>query len=148
MSKRDRFVKPKTVQLPISGGDWIEVKQRLNVYEARVAMASFIGSYHTDGSRKPNMEMLGMGQVYAYIVDWSLETQDDDGKWRRIEFSLEALRRLDLDTYAEIEKVIEAHVEAIDAEDEARKVIDAARTASGGPEGNAPTGSSASSATS
>lgn len=105
MARRVRFVTPEIVRLPLSEGDWIEVKKRLTVGEARTATTSFIGKFHGDGSRTPNPEMLGMGWVFAYLVRWSFRDAND----LPVSVSLDALKSLDLDSYREIEEAIEAH---------------------------------------
>jgi hypothetical protein len=102
---RQRFVTPEIVRLPLSDGDWIEVKKRLSVGEARYATSSFIGGYKSDGVRLPNLEILGMGQVLAYLVRWSFRDAQD----LPVSVSLDALKSLDLDTYREIEQAIEDH---------------------------------------
>jgi hypothetical protein len=102
---RLRFVTPEIVRLPLSEGDWIEVKKRLTVGEARQATTSFIGKFNGDGSRTPNLETLGMGNVLAYLVRWSFRDAND----LPVSVSLDALKALDMDTYREIDDAIEAH---------------------------------------
>jgi hypothetical protein len=114
---RNRFVVPQVVRLPLSDGDWIEVKRKLTVGEARLATSSFVGSYRGDGSRTPNLETLGMGMALAYLVDWSFVGVTD----KRVPVSLDALKELDLDTYAEIDKAIEAHIASVEEADAARE---------------------------
>jgi hypothetical protein len=111
---RVRFVTPEIVRLPLSDGDWIEVKKRLTVGEARAATSSFIGKFHGDGSRTPNLETLGMGQVLAYLVRWSFRDAND----LPVSVSLDSIKSLDLDSYKEIEDAIEAHELRVAAEGE------------------------------
>jgi len=117
---RNRFVTPRTVRLTLSDGDWIDVKERLSVGEARYASSSFIGAYKTDGSRLPNLETLGMGNVLAYLVRWSFRDAND----LPVSVSLDSLKALDLDTYREIEDAIEAHEQrvAMAASEQEKKV--------------------------
>lgn len=112
MARRVRFVTPETVRIPLSDGDWIEVKKRLTVGEARTATTSFIGKFHGDGSRTPNAEMLGMGWVFAYLVRWSFRDAND----LPVSVSLDALKALDLDSYREIEEAVEAHEQRVATE--------------------------------
>src|SRR5688572_26873246 len=68
---RCRVVAPETVRLPISDGDWVEVKKTLNYGESR----KFKGDLYTigpDGRAVPNMQNLGHADVMAYLVDWSM----------------------------------------------------------------------------
>lgn len=114
---RNRFVTPEKVRIPLSDGDWIEVKKRLSVGESREAVTSFVGAYKPDGSRTPNLETLGMGQVLAYLIAWSFCDAED----RRVEVGLDTIKQLDLRTYAEIETAIDRHVAAVEAEDDERE---------------------------
>jgi len=114
---RLRFVTPEVVRLPLSEGDWIEVKKRLTVGEARQATSSFIGTFTRDGARTVNMETLGMGNVLAYLVRWSFRDSND----LPTTVSLDAIKLLDLDTYREIEEAIEAHETRVAMEDAERE---------------------------
>ena len=114
---RLRFVTPEIVRLPLSEGDWIEVKRRLTVGESRAAVTSFVGKYNTDGSRTPNHETLGMGQVLAYLVAWSFHDAED----RPVPVTLDAIKMLELGSYVEIENAIETHTAAVEAEEQARE---------------------------
>src|SRR5262245_17205698 len=106
---RNRFVTPEIVRLPLSDGDWIEVKKRLSVGEARYVATSFIGAYKPDGSRLPNLDNLGMGNTLAYLVRWSFRDAQD----MPVSVSLDALKALDIETYREIEEAIDAHVDRV-----------------------------------
>jgi hypothetical protein len=121
MGKRSRFVKPETVRLELSDGDWIEVKKHLTAGEARKVAAEFIGRYLPDGSRVPNMDLLGFQGVLAYLVDWSFE---DDGKRQPI--TIDTIKGLTPDDFKEIDEAIDKHIEAMTRE------IAEAKKASGG----------------
>lgn len=112
MPRRVRFVTPEIVRIPLSDDDWIEVKKRLTVGEARAATTSFIGKFNSDGSRTPNPEVLGMGWVLAYLVRWSFRDAND----LPVTVSLDSLKALDLESYREIEAAIEAHEERVTLE--------------------------------
>jgi len=108
--------------LPLSDGDWIEVKQRLTVGEKRDAMQVASGTVTPDGSFRPNVSMLGVAQIAAYLVDWSFVGPDDkvvviDTDQKR----LAALRALNSATFDEIDAAIEQHILAMDAEDKDEK---------------------------
>lgn len=113
---RCRFVDPEVVRLPLSDGDWIEVKKTLNVGEERAAFQLIAGEVK-DGWRRVNYEMLGIAEVLAYIVDWSLV--DKQGKVAKV--TLSAIQQLDPATFKEIEDALKKHEAAMDAEREARK---------------------------
>lgn len=125
-----RFVQPTTRVLQLSHDDWIEVKDRLSVGEERLVMAHMVGNVQGDGSRKPNLDVLGMGEVAAYLVDWSFIDAkgksvpiDDEGK------KLAALKALDPDTYREIEAAIDEHKKVVEKE-----VAESKKTRAGSPE--------------
>ena len=94
MKKSNRFVMPDVVRLDISGGDWIEVKRRLNVAERRsiTSRAEF-------------------AKVDAWVLDWSFVGADE----KPVKFSAEAVRALDPASFAEIIDAIDAHEKAEEA---------------------------------
>jgi hypothetical protein len=127
---RCRVVVPETVRLTISEGDWLDVKKRLTYGERKKASASLVREVRADGRVTPEFEMVGLAQVMAYLVDWSLV--DAKGKQIPIDTDdrkLAALRSMDEATVEEIEQAIEKHAEAMDAE-----ASDSKKTNAGSPE--------------
>lgn len=119
---RSRFVSPatNTKRLQLPGGDWVEVKKQLTVGEERAAFQQAIGEVNADGWRRPNVEMLGLSEVHAYIVDWGGDGfRDDDG--RSVQPTLAALQSMRSQDYKELETAIKAHIAAMDEEEQARK---------------------------
>jgi len=109
---RCRFVQPDVVRLSLSEGDWIGVKKRLSVGEERAAFQQIVGEINPNsGWRKPNVEMLGIAEMAAYIVEWSLRDAQD----RPVAVSVAAIKQLDSATFKEIESALAAHVEATEA---------------------------------
>lgn len=108
---RNRFVKPDTVRLSISEGDWLEVKKRLTAgeYRERLAREYVQGD---DNRLRADLRQSGIALIVAYVVEWSLT---DDG--RAVPFTEDALRAVDIDTFREILHAVEAH----DAADEAAR---------------------------
>jgi hypothetical protein len=120
---RCRVVLPDVVRLPLSDGDWLEVKKRLNAGEYR-AMLERMTMVGADGKAKPNPLMHGVSKVVAYLLDWSLVGLD--GKViliadKPIDTVQRALDSIDSETMTEIIKAVSAHEEAMDAEREAAK---------------------------
>lgn len=118
---RCRFVLPETTTIQLTDGDWIEVKKRLMNGERRTILVSLVGT-RTDEGLKPDKETMGMAEVAAYLVDWSLVGPDG----RRVSIDTEgkkyaALRALDPDDYDEIETAIDAHKAAMARERAALK---------------------------
>lgn len=109
-----RFVKPLVTRLPISGGDSIDVKQRLNAGESHQMYAAMLPTFVR--GEKPQMDTRAAitAKVLAYLVGWSLM---DDG--RVVPYSpemsepdrLSTLNGLDSETFKEITEAIDAHEE-------------------------------------
>lgn len=127
MGKRHRFVVPDTTQLPLSDGDWVEVKKRLTVGDERAAMQAVVGVINQDGSRSPNLKMVGIAEVMAYLVDWSFTDAQD----KRVPLSVDAVLNLDPESFKEIEAAVEAHAKAIQEALAAQKNALSTPTASG-----------------
>ncbi len=115
---RCRFVQPEVVRLHLSDGDWIEVKKRLTVGEERTAFQAVVGEVNqATGWRKPNVEMVGIAEMVAYIVAWSFRDASD----KPVAVTVNAIKQLDSASFSEIEKALEQHVQNVEAELEARK---------------------------
>lgn len=112
-----RFVQPDVTRLDLSEGDWIEVKKRLTVGEEREAFQAVVGEVNTEGWRRPNLKMMGIAELAAYIVDWSF----DDAAGKRTKPSAAAIGGLSPEDFKEVEDAVTAHIAAIASEDEARK---------------------------
>lgn len=113
MRKSNRFVMPDVVRLDISGGDWIEVKRRLNVAERRsITSRAAKGGVSTDTTRVfIDANEMEFAKVEAWVVDWSFV----DAAEKPVKFSAEAVRALDSESFAEIIDAIDAHEKAEDA---------------------------------
>lgn len=126
MGKRCRFVQPESVRLPLSDGEWVEVKKQLSVGEERKAFQAIVGEVK-DGWRRPNVEMIGVAEMAAYLVDWSFRDAQD----KPVPVSVDAITQLDTETFTEIERALQLHDEAMRAEREARKNAQSTSIASG-----------------
>lgn len=110
---RNRFVTPETVRLDLSDGDWIEVKRRLTNGERRRLNTAGLSKSLTIGNEQ-NQEIdidfaeFSLARAAMWIVDWSFE---DDG--RRVAVTRVALESLDEETADEIDKALDAHIEAM-----------------------------------
>lgn len=113
----DRFVKPQIVRLPLSGGDWIEVKRRLNTGEEHDLFARMLPPLVTPGEKMQlqSKEVL-LAKVSSYLLGWSLT---DNGQ--PVSITDGALRNLDPDTFGEIRDAIDAHETAVTTEIELAK---------------------------
>lgn len=112
-----RFVKPQIVRLPISNGDWIDVKRRLNTGEQHDVYERMAPQI-TAGER-PQMQSKAVmtARVLGYLVAWSL-TDEGAPVPMTLEMSekerLDTINSLDPDTFAEIREAIEAHETAVE----------------------------------
>ena len=127
---RCRVVSPHITILPLSDGDTLTVRKRLNAGEET---AMFARMMRRDGL--PGVDPLhsGLAQILAYLIDWTLI----DPTGARIEILRQpidvvtaALNSLDPEDFKEIKKAIEAHEQAMDAERAAEKKARAGGTGS------------------
>lgn len=111
---RNRFVKPKTVRLELSDGDWIEIKDELNVGEFRDAAGAGLSRAVASETKEGDLEYItefgefAIKRAAIYLVDWSFVDADGD----EVELTFDAVRQLDNETFEEIEEAIDKHVEA------------------------------------
>lgn len=125
-----RFVRPELVTIPISAGDTLTVKRRLNHGERtaayqRMYVAGADGQLRTNGLTAP------MAMVLAYLVDWSFT--DDGGdrvalRGKSIAEIEDTLNALDPEDFAELKAAIETHELAMLTERETEKKTRTAAT--------------------
>jgi len=115
---RNRFVQPEIVRLELSDGDWVDVKKRLTVGEERAAFQAIVGEVNqATGWRRPNVEMVGIAEMVAYIVRWSFRDAQD----LPVLPTVTTIKSLDAASFNEIEAALEKHVAAVEAEAQATK---------------------------
>jgi hypothetical protein len=117
MDPRCRFVLPEQERLPLSGGEWIEVKRELNAGEQRHVDACRFKQTRVGELPTLDYERVGTTRILAYVTGWSMVGFDG----RPEPFDESGLHQLDMDTYLEIERAIDAHEGRISARREARK---------------------------
>ena len=104
---RSRFVVPDVVRLPLSDGDWIDVKKELNAGEQRRVFTNLVKTMQAGEKPELNPEQVGKTKILEYVVAWSFGTGAQA-------FSASALDAIDPDSYAEIMAAVDAHDEAAD----------------------------------
>ncbi len=114
---RNRFQQPDTKRIDISDGDFIVVKKRLNVGEARKLEFGYIRGVRKDaGTNELTYEIdsaaKGIARVSLYVVEWSFAGADG----RVVPVTEAAVAALDQGTFAEIEAAIFNHVAAEEQE--------------------------------
>lgn len=112
--KRPRFASGAAVKLALSEGDWVLVRQELTYGQQRhLAHAGLTGidAAATAGDRlKVDLAAYEIERLVLWVMDWSFK--DDDGD--RVTVSREAIEALHPDTAAEINTVLDAHIEALE----------------------------------
>jgi hypothetical protein len=109
------------VKTRLSAGEQREMFTRMY---ARTASGAFIES--TDGRYQINPQAVGPTKIATYLLDWSLKDAAGQPVIIRdqpIQAVLSALDALDPDEFREIDRAIDAHEEAMDAERAAQKKI-------------------------
>jgi hypothetical protein len=110
------MVIPATVRLNLSDGDWIDVKRELSFGDRNRMKASLVSEIRADGRITPDLQMVELAQVLAYLVEWSLV----DPRGKQIPIDTEAKKRAALEgqdeaTVREIIDAITAHAEQMEA---------------------------------
>jgi hypothetical protein len=122
---RCRFVRPNTVTLPLSEGDWIVVKERLNAGEQRALVErSWHDTPDADGQFHVNPPRAGLALLTAYLIDWSFTDHAGDPVPIRGLSAAELERvidNLEPPDYNELRNAINAHTEALYLAREAEK---------------------------
>jgi len=121
---RNRFVGPQTVRLPLSDGEFITVKERLNAGEEQDMFADMVLDMTAGEKVHLDPKSVQMAKVLAYLVGWSLT---DDGApvpmapTQSVAERRSALRSVDGDTFREIREAIDAHEKAVEQASTDRK---------------------------
>jgi hypothetical protein len=132
---RNRFVSPSSDRIPLSDGDWIEVKHDLNNGE-RLALEQA-------GNLPPIRDGQGglitpidwsrheLERAFIFLTDWSFRGADD----KPVKLSIDALRAIDPDTFREINQAILSHStrRAAEREEEKKQRAEAAASTMGMP---------------
>jgi len=130
-----RFRKPQEHRLELDGGDWLLVKKYLTAGDERDLYARM----YVDGSITPGEKLrldpvkVGLSQILAYLLDWSITDADDQPiriRDQSPDFLIAALNDMDGDSFREILSAIQAHDGAMTAEREHEKKTRAGGTAS------------------
>jgi hypothetical protein len=116
---RNRFAVAEIDRLPLSDGDFIDVKRQLTVGEEKdVSLLAMKEISQEDGSVKfrGDYQLMPFAKAVIYLVGWSFHNAkgpvklEDDQKKR-----LAQLRALDSESWEEIAKAIDTHEEATTA---------------------------------
>lgn len=128
-----RFAKPQVVRLPLSDGDWIDVKRRLNTGESQEMFSRMSPSVSPGKDLTFDSRVALTAKVLAYLVGWSFI---DEGVPVLMSPEMPAEKRLQVinalypEDFQEVREAIDAHEEAILKEVEAEKNAKAGAIAS------------------
>jgi len=119
---RNRLVYPEEVRLPLSDGDYIDVKKELNAGEYRKLLYDQLKD---TGEPTLDVSKVGISKLLAYLLGWSFVGRDNE----RIPYRLEQpedIRRATIDsldkaTYRELIVAVDAHEAREEAALEAKK---------------------------
>lgn len=102
---KNRFAAAEVVRLPLTEGDWIEVKAELSFQEARRLTGTMIRSIK--GGTEMGIEYAAYGQAFleTYLVDWNFKGTDD----KPVTLSSSSIANLDPATADEIEEAIKVY---------------------------------------
>ena len=132
---RSRFVQPQTATLTLANGDTLIVRRRLNTGEQRESYrACSTVIEKEDGTVKsvPDPLLIGIAKVAAYLVDWSLASDDEPLKGLDFRQRFTVLDNLDPEDFYEIKDAIDTHELAMVAERAAEKKTTATPGATNG----------------
>lgn len=118
------FVKPEVTRLPLNGGQFVDVKKRLNHGESEDMYARMSPFVTSEGHVQVARGEVRTTKVLAYLIGWSLTS---DGAPVPMSPALPeaerlaTIRALDPDRFREIHKAIERHEDAMSTAREAEK---------------------------
>lgn len=124
---RPRGVMPERVRLPLSDGDYVDVKKRLTAGEYRKLIYAQFKDTPVGEKATLDYTKLGTSKLLAYILGWSLISVVDEQPIPYDPQDPEELRQsvlddlLDQDTYRELLAAVTAHEEREEAALEAQK---------------------------
>lgn len=106
---RNRFQPPDTVRLPLSDDDWIEVHKDLNAgLQKKLEAAGLKPPTVVDGKivSPVNWESYDFERAVIFLVDWSFRDKDD----KPVKLTIDALRALTIEDFAEVNTAIFRYV--------------------------------------
>jgi hypothetical protein len=121
------MVLPRVVRLPLSNGDWVDVKAQLNHGEHQAVLERcYVLTPDGDVQRQPFK--IVQATVVAYLVDWSATDLPIRGAAPAL--VEQALNSISQERFTEIRQAIDAHAEAIERERDEKKSIPTGSVAS------------------
>ena len=114
-----RFVQPESVRLPLSGGDYIDIKRELNTGEQRRVFARMARDMTPGQLTKLDPAQVSHARVVEYLIGWSFV----DAAGKPVPLSESAIDNLTPESYTEIREAIDQHEATLDAAREQAKNV-------------------------
>lgn len=112
------MVLPRVVRLPLSDGEWIDVKAQLNHGEAQGVLERCYEA-GADGELRQKPFRIVQATITAYLIDWSASDLPIRGE--PVSVIEQALNTISQERFKEIQQAIDAHSEAVDRERQEKK---------------------------
>jgi len=114
-----RGVKPETVRLELSDGDWVDIKRVLTVgEESDIAFKAMKTIRTADSAAEIDGALMRFLMAATYVQGWSLLDYDGQPiKWpvsKPLDDRVAVLRALDRESMEELEAAIAAHRESLE----------------------------------
>lgn len=110
-----RFVKSEKARLPLTDGDWVEIKQRLTVGETkRMQGQGFPSMTPANEFAESKFDVrwgaIEIARLEAYLLDWSFRDEHD----KPVKLTRAAIEALDEATFEEVSAAITKFIEERD----------------------------------
>ncbi len=112
MPNKFRFVAPGTTKLPLSDGDWVEVKEQINYGESQRLSGAMLRTVKTaagDNEVGVDFARYAVLKLQTWLVDWSLRDEAD----KPVPVSPAAIENLTPAAAEAINAAIDAHTAAL-----------------------------------
>ena len=109
---RCRFVQGDIVRLPLSEGDYVDVKKELTAGEMRRVFAKQLKPSALGEPTLLDPEQVGRAELSEYVLAWSFV----DAQGKPVPVSDAAIDMLDVDSYRELQTALDAHKAQVERE--------------------------------
>lgn len=129
-----RGVKPETVRLELSDGDWVDIKRALTVGEESDIAFKAMKTIRSDSAAEIDGSLMRFLMTATYVQGWSLlDYEGQPIKWpvgKPLDDRVAVLRALDRASMEELEAAIAAHREAMEKNAPSGETVSAAASPS------------------
>lgn len=129
-----RGVKPETVRLELSDGDWVDIKRALTVGEESDIAFKAMKTIRADQAAEIDGSLMRFLMTATYVQGWSLlDYEGQPIKWpagKPLDDRVAVLRALDRASMEELEAAIAAHREAMEKNAPSGETVSAAASPS------------------